>query len=272
MNEIKTYTNDSWESLKKYTQARIAIGKCGSSVPTRELLDFKLCHAKAIDAVNISLDTSKLINQISHLSENGIYSLHSAANDRSEYLRRPDLGRKLSAESLKMLQSLAQTTEFDVTLVIADGLSSFAIEKNAAPFLHFFIPLLKKNGLSIAPVTVVKQARVAIADEITHALKARLSVILIGERPGLKTPDSMGIYMTYNPVPGTTDERRNCISNVRPEGLAYEIAAQKLMYLITEAFSRKLSGVDLKDEQDTEALLITSSKMIDYNTTTVMLG
>lgn len=265
MNQLKTYIENPWDSLKRYTQARVAIGRCGSSIPTKELLDFKLCHAKAIDAVHIELNTQKIANDIDDLFNEKTILLHSAAKDRGEYLRRPDLGRKLSKESVERLKSftLGGNQKPDVALVIADGLSSFAIEKNVVPFLQNFLPLLKKHELSIAPITVVEQGRVAVADEVGKLFKARLIVILIGERPGLKTPDSLGIYMTYKPTVGTTDERRNCISNVRPEGLSYEIAAHKLMYLINEAFARQLSGVELKDEQDTEALLADSLQIVE---------
>ena len=258
MTSLKTHIENPWASIRKYTQARIAIGRCGSSIPTKELLDFKLCHAKAIDAVSTMLDSSQMAQKIESMFGEKVHLLHSLANDRAEYLRRPDLGRKLSDESIEKLSALNVSPQADVALVIADGLSSFAIEKNTVPFLEKFLPLLKEKGFSLAPITLAEQARVAIADEIGVTFGAKLSVILIGERPGLKTPDSLGIYMTYRPESGTTDERRNCISNVRMEGLPYEIAAQKLIYLISEAFTRQLSGVELKDEQDTDALISAS--------------
>lgn len=254
MKAVKTYIPNPWDELKQFTQARIAIGRCGTSIPTKELLDFKLSHAKAIDAVNISLDSEALANEITTKFGISVHILHSAAKSRSEYLRRPDLGRTLSEESKSTLHSFENKQNPDISLVIADGLSSFAVEKNIVQFLASFLPLIKKNSLSLSPITLVEQARVAIADEIGEIFNAKMSVILIGERPGLKTPDSLGIYMTYQPTCGTTDERRNCISNVRPEGLSYEVAAQKLMYLIQESFHMQISGVNLKDEQDTGAL------------------
>lgn len=247
---LKTQIADPWESLRQYTQARIAIGRCGSSVPTRELLDFKLAHAKAIDAVHIPLDTAAVAAQLEQLVPVPVYCLHSAAPSRADYLRRPDWGRKLSADSAKLLEQLPPSSGFDIALVVADGLSSHAVEKNIAEMFRLLIPALCEAGFSLAPLTVVEQGRVAVADEIASSLGASLSVMFIGERPGLKTPDSLGIYITYAPKPGTTDERRNCISNVRTEGLAYPLACSKLMYLIHEAIRRKLSGVDLKDEQD----------------------
>ena len=248
--DLKTQVPNPWDSLKKYTQARIAIGRCGTSIPTRELLDFKMSHAKAKDAVHIALNSLEVVAGLeSHLDEK-VYLLHSAAPGRGDYLRRPDWGRKLSTDSARYLSELAIEQSYDLALVVADGLSSHAVEKNILPLLELLVPALQKSGITIAPVTVVEQGRVAIADEIAQHLNARMSVIFIGERPGLKTPDSLGIYLTYDPKPGTTDERRNCISNVRTEGLIYEHACSKLMYLIREAFQRKLSGVDLKDEQE----------------------
>jgi len=252
--KLRTQIDNPWELLREYTQARIAIGRCGTSVPTRELLDFKMCQAKAMDAVHIPLDSQKVADEIEKVSSEKVILLHSAAPDRSQYLRRPDLGRKLSADSVTTLASLPKATSVDIALVVADGLSSFAVKKNIVPVLDRLIRDLKKNGYTLAPITVVEQGRVAVADEIAEQFGARMSVIFIGERPGLKTPDSLGIYLTFDPKPGTTDERRNCISNVRTEGLVYDQACLKLMYLINEAFRRQLSGVDLKDEQEHQTL------------------
>lgn len=247
---LYTQTVDPWGSLKQYTQARIAMGRCGSSVPTKELLDFKLAHAKAIDAVHIPLNTEMIVEKLRQLVSVPVYQLHSAAPTRADYLRRPDWGRKLSDSATQFLQQLPLAPTFDVALVVADGLSSHAVEKNIESMFRLLIPALNQAGYSIAPVTVVGQGRVAVADEIGFLLRASLTVIFIGERPGLKTPDSLGVYLTYAPEPGTTDERRNCISNVRTDGLICSLACSKLMYLINEAMHRKLSGVDLKDEQD----------------------
>jgi ethanolamine ammonia-lyase small subunit len=249
-NELKTQIPNPWDSLKKYTQARIAIGRCGTSVPTRELLDFKMSHAKAIDAVHIPLDAAKVVADLEALLAAKVHHLHSAAPGRSDYLRRPDWGRKLSDESALYLQNLPKQEGYDVALIVADGLSAHAVEKNILPMFELLLPALKEAGCSIAPVAVVEQGRVAIADEIASVLHAKMSVIFIGERPGLKTPDSLGIYLTFDPQPGTTDERRNCISNVRTEGLIYEHACSKLVYLLRESFLRQISGVNLKDEQE----------------------
>ena len=247
--ERKIVSESPWQSLKQHTQARIALGRCGCSIPTRELLEFKLAHAKAIDAVQLPLDCQKQSNLIHKAT--GLETLHlfSAATDRREYLQRPDLGRSLSVDSVSKLEKLAGDQTFDIALVVADGLSSRAIENNILPLLTEFVSQLKARNYSLAPITVVEQGRVAVADQIAEILKARMSIIFIGERPGLKSPDSMGIYLTYNPGSGTTDERRNCISNVRQNGLSYPLACSKLLYLVEESFRRKLSGVDLKDEQ-----------------------
>lgn len=254
MEQLKTHTNNPWESLREYTQARIAIGRCGTSIPTKELLDFKMCHAKAIDAVHIPLNTQRVQTQIRSITQKEVLLLHSAAPTRADYLRRPDWGRKLSEESIDAILRLPKQESYDISLVVADGLSSLAIEKNIAPVLSMLIPQLRGIGYSLAPVAIVEQGRVAVADEIASSLNARLTAIFIGERPGLKTPDSLGIYMTYAPEKGTTDERRNCISNVRTEGLSYNLACSKLMYLINEAFRLQISGVNLKDEQDNVTL------------------
>jgi ethanolamine ammonia-lyase small subunit len=262
--ELRTQIDNPWESLKQYTQARIAIGRCGTSIPTKELLDFKLCHARAIDAVHIPLNTQKVVDEIEQISLNKVLLLHSAASGRSEYLCRPDLGRKLSVTSATLLDSLSKKRQVDIALVVADGLSSFAVEKNIVSMLVPLIHELRKGGYTLAPITVVEQGRVAIADEIAERFSARMSVIFIGERPGLKAPDSLGIYLTFDPRQGTTDERRNCISNVRTEGLAYNQACSKLMYLINEAFRRQLSGVDLKDEQENRILTPSESLQISY--------
>lgn len=180
--------------------------------------------------------------------------MSSQALDRDQYLKRPDLGRKLSLESLQVLQDQSHGP-VQVSLIIADGLSAKAIETNALPVLKVLLPMLAKRGITLAPIVVASQARVALADEIGFALKAELSVILIGERPGLSSPDSMGIYLTYRPQARNTDERRNCISNVRPRGLHWDLAAHKLFYLITQSLALGISGVSLKDEFDASHLL-----------------
>jgi len=247
--EKQIISESPWQSLKQYTQARVALGRCGCSIPTRELLSFKLAHAKAIDAVRSPLDYRKAASHIREATELEAFHVSSSAEDRQQYLQRPDLGRTLSFDSAELLSQVSENGSYDISLVVADGLSSKAIENNIIPMLTDLVPQLKAKGFSLAPVTVVEQGRVAIADQIGEILKARMSIIFIGERPGLKSPDSLGIYLTYNPRSGNTDERRNCISNVRKNGLSYPVACSKLLYLVEESFRRKLSGVDLKDEQ-----------------------
>jgi ethanolamine ammonia-lyase small subunit len=168
--------------------------------------------------------------------------VHSAARDRATFLRRPDLGRQLAEES----RALLERGDYDAALVIADGLSAPAVNHHAAPLLSALLPLLE--GWKLAPLTVALQARVALGDEIAAALGARMVAVLIGERPGLTSPDSLGIYVTWDPRPGRTDAQRNCISNVRTEGISCEVAAGRLHFLMNEARRRKLSGVELKDE------------------------
>lgn len=238
-------------SLRQFTDARISIGRCGSSLPTEELMDFRLCHAMARDAVHIPLDLKKTAEAISLSAETDVVILESMAVTREEYLRRPDLGRKLSEESLTRINR--GKSGFDISVSVADGLSSMAIDKSAAVFLSLLIPLLRAD-YTLSPVSLIKHGRVAVADEVASAYGAKLAIILIGERPGLKSPDSMGIYMTYDPEPEITDERRNCISNIRPGGMTYPAGVSKLIYLVNESMKRKLSGVDLKDEQGKELI------------------
>jgi ethanolamine ammonia-lyase small subunit len=219
--------------LRSLTPARVALGRTGNSLPTAELLRFQLDHARARDAVYQELDANSL--GLPHLL------LRSAAADRATYLRRPDLGRILSADS----RALLEHGEYDAAIVIADGLSATAIHRHAAPLIAALMPRLE--GWRLAPLTLVLQGRVAIGDEIGDRLGAKQVVVLIGERPGLSSPDSLGIYLTWDPRPGRTDAERNCISNVRTEGIGYDLAAHKLHFLMNEARVRKLSGVALKE-------------------------
>lgn len=248
MDKPNIFIEDPWTTLRNYTQARIALGRCGSSVPTKELLSFKLAHAKAIDAVHVPLDTDKIVTELENISGEKAIRLHSAANDRSVYLKRPDLGRVLSDESTRLLKSVPRQSEYQIALVVSDGLSATAIEKNIAPFFGLLYPELKKQ-YALAPIVVTEQARVAIGDAIAELLNAKMVINFIGERPGLKSPDSLGIYMTYKPFSGITEDKRNCISNVRKDGLSYPMACSKLLYLLSESFKKGISGVDLKDEQ-----------------------
>lgn len=248
-----------WNKLRQYTPARIALGRAGTSLPTKPHLEFQLAHARARDAVHHELDTAKLEAALKTRGHE-TRLLHSAAANRPMYLQRPDMGRRLDEDSRKALSDTAKPSDgYDVVFVVGDGLSSFAIEENAAPFLDAILPPLREQGWRIAPLVIIREARVAVGDEIGQLLGARMVVVLIGERPGLSSPDSLGIYMTLNPLVGLTDEARNCISNVRREGLDYESAAHKLFYLMSEARKRGLSGVHLKDEAETAQGAVTGS-------------
>jgi ethanolamine ammonia-lyase small subunit len=209
-------------------------------MPTAELLRFQLDHARARDAVFQELDPASL--GAPHLL------LRSNARNRAIYLRRPDLGRSLSEESRPLLQR----GDYDAAIVIADGLSATAVHHHAIPLLEELTPRLEAEAWRLAPLTIVLQGRVAVGDEIGALLGARLVVVLIGERPGLTSPDSLGVYVTWNPCLGRTDAERNCISNVRSEGMAYGIAAGKIQFLMREARARKLSGVALKEDAPAE--------------------
>ncbi|GAA4461540.1 ethanolamine ammonia-lyase subunit EutC [Nibrella saemangeumensis] len=245
MNDLPV-SSDAWNFLQSYTPARIAQGLTGHSLPTQALLDFQLDHARARDAVYSELDTAAIVEQLEKLHPQ-VLSLHSQATDRRQYLQRPDFGRRLDSRSRETLTALAPAPS-DLCVVIADGLSATAINRHAIPVVSKLIVECKRMNWSMAPLCVAEQGRVAIADEIAHGLNAEMVVILIGERPGLTSPDSLGAYLTYQPKPGLTDESRNCISNIRPEGLSNEAAVQKLLYLLGEMKTRRLSGVHLKDE------------------------
>jgi len=240
---------DPWQALRQFTAARIALGHTGVSQLTRDQLDFQLAHARARDAVHQALDSASLAQALEAAWPGSASPLllHSAAENRNVYLQRPDLGRRLDAPSRALLLARADRA-YDLSIVIADGLSALAIAQNAAPLLQALKRLLAPESWTCAPLAIVEQGRVAVGDEVGELLGAKIVVVLIGERPGLSSPDSMGLYITWAPHVGLTDERRNCISNVRPSGLGYEDAARKLYYLLTEARRRELTGIGLKDE------------------------
>lgn len=245
---------DPWHSLKQFTSARIALGHAGSSLPTKANLDFQLAHALARDAVNIPLDFGKLKQA---LNEQGYktLSLQTQAENHQIYLQRPDKGRLLNLSSLESIQRVAQQIEPpEVVVIVADGLSSKAIEKHAVHILRLLIPRLCYSGFSLPPISLVKHGRVAIGDHISELFSARMCIVLIGERPGLSSPDSMGIYFTYQAKAGSTDADRNCISNIHKNGLSYGHALEKLLFLITEADRLQFSGVRLKDETSNTSL------------------
>ena len=267
-------TENPWAALKKFTSARIALGRSGISLPTHEQLKFQLAHAQARDAVHYQLDVLKLCSDLRQTFASinpKCMTLHSAAIDRETYLKRPDYGRRLSPVSRELLLDCPTDTnrslnpfEYDIAFVVVDGLSALAIEANALRFLKIACADLQSENFRIAPFCIVEQGRVAIGDEIGELLRAKLVIVLIGERPGLSSPDSMGIYLTWHPKVGLTDESRNCISNIRNGGLSDAEASIKLRYLVTEAHKRMLSGVALKDETSpTEILSSLNSFLIE---------
>jgi ethanolamine ammonia-lyase small subunit len=246
-------TANPWGALRQFTSARIALGRAGTSLPTQPHLAFQLAHAQARSAVHREADFATLESALQALAP-PVYRLRSAAPTRPLYLQRPDLGRQLDGACAARLDTAPPGERAsDVVFVVADGLSSLAIERNAVPFLQTLLPALAQGGWSVGPLALVQNARVAIGDDIAARLGAAMVVVLIGERPGLSSPDSMGIYMTWQPRMGLTDESRNCISNVRAQGLSHAAAAHKLHYLMDQARQRRLSGVNLKDESDAQA-------------------
>jgi len=247
--------DNPWLELRRLTPARIALGRTGTSIPTGAQLDFQFAHAQARDAVHLPFDQVGLSSQLAERGRDSLL-LHSAAVDRHSYLQRPDLGRRLSDESAQALRDYAEANPggVDLAVVVADGLSALAVHKHTLPFLTRMEEQTHAEGWSLSPVILVEQGRVAVADEVGQLLGAKMVVILIGERPGLSSPDSLGLYFTYNPKVGLTDAYRNCISNVRLEGLSYGMAAHRLLYLMREACRRQLSGVNLKDEAQVQTL------------------
>ena len=248
----KILAPDPWTQLKSFTRARIAIGRVGSSLPTKEILDFGLSHAMARDAVHLALDVDALQVDI-HAQGFSSIPVKSMAPDRATYLLRPDWGRRLHEQSISKLQNLHQVKPIDFLIVVGDGLSSLAVARHVAPLLAEMRNHLPTDWHT-GHVVIASQARVAIGDEIGQALNAKIVAMLIGERPGLSSPDSLGIYLTYNPKLGLSDANRNCISNVRPEGLQYAAAAKKMMWLAKEAMRLKVTGVALKDESDVQEI------------------
>lgn len=248
---------DPWNPLRRFTPARIGLGRAGGSIPTRELLDFQLAHARARDAVQYELDVAALHERLA-VGQIDSLALASAAGDRHTFIQRPDLGRTLDEKSKALLECRPQTQIWDAVFVIADGLSALAAERHALPLLTMMLAHLVREDWRIAPCCLVSQGRVAIGDEIGALLPAQMSVILIGERPGLTSPDSLGAYLIWNPFPGRSNAERNCVSNIRPEGLSYAAAAYKLLHLMRQSRRRQLSGLQLKEDAvlpDAAALL-----------------
>lgn len=245
---------DPWAELRRHTPARIALGRAGTSLPTAEWLRFAAAHAQARDAVHQPLDVPALQ---ATLAADGwpTQVVASQAADRATYLRRPDLGRRLDEASAARLRGVAaaQAAPPDLVIVLGDGLSALAVQAQAPGLLAALRPALA-GAFTLAPLVIATQARVALADAVGALLGARLALILLGERPGLSAPDSLGAYLTFDPQPGRSDAQRNCISNIRPEGLDSATAAHRIAWLLGEARRRRLSGVALKDDSGTPLL------------------
>ncbi len=246
-------TRDPWTNLTDFTPARLALGRAGPGLPTREVLKLGLAHAQARDAVHAAMDHSMILAGITGLGLESL-TVESGAPGRDTYLRRPDLGRRLSVRSRTLLQERL-SHEADVAIVIGDGLSAAAMNLNALPLITALLPRLSTLGFRLAPPVVALQARVALGDEIGALLSARLVIVLIGERPGLSAADSLGAYLTFEPKVGRTDAERNCVSNIRAAGLPPAAAAAKIAWLAQQALILSLTGVSLKDDSD---LLVSS--------------
>lgn len=242
----RTVTLDPWHALRAHTPARVALGRTGVSMPTDELLRFGTAHAMARDAVHLPLDVPALRNRL-HAEGWPTVEVHSSAPDRATYLLRPDLGRRLDEASAAGLQP--PSGGCTLQLVVADGLSSLAAARHAVPLLGKLRDQLPPDW-RLGPIIVATQARVALGDPIGERMGAQLVAMLIGERPGLSSPDSLGVYLTHTPRVGCTDAQRNCISNIRPEGLPYAAAAHKLMWLAGEALRLQCTGIGLKDDSE----------------------
>ena len=252
-NPTSSGSDNPLAQLRPFTPARIALGRAGDSLPTRELLDFNLDHALARDAVYELFDARSILEQLKAANLESVL-VSSAAIDRATYLRRPDLGRKLDETSRERLSALRPPVAPDVVFVVADGLSAVAPQRYAVPVIEAACRLL--DDWRIGPVILAKQARVALGDEIGELLGAEIVVVLLGERPGLSSPDSLGIYLTYAPGIGRTDAERNCISNVRLEGMSPDLAAKTLCHLLANSRRLRLSGIELKDESDRQQPLL----------------
>lgn len=235
---------DNWQQLKEFTNARIALGRAGNALPTHEVLELRMAHALAKDAISTEIDFLNINENAKKIGITTIF-VQSQISNPSEYLRNPNKGRLLHELSSAQLKDHPENNA-DLCIIIADGLSAEAVNLHAMKLIELLLPKLKIK--KIAPVIIVKHGRVAISDEIGELLESKIALILIGERPGLSSPTSMGAYITLNPRKGNTDEKRNCVSNIQPDGLSYEFAAQKIAYLIDQMNNRQISGVALKDD------------------------
>jgi ethanolamine ammonia-lyase small subunit len=239
---LRPATRDGWAALRRLTPARIAIGRAGFALPTTAHLEFQAAHARARDAVHARLDVDALLDEIAARGWPAM-AMRSAAPDRLAYLKQPNLGRTLSDESKARLSEPLVAP--DVVIVIGDGLSSVAVARNAVPVLEALHPRMQDAGLRVAPIMVATQARVALADHIGELLQAKLSVMMIGERPGLSAADSLGMYLTYEPRVGRVDSEGNCISNIHHEGMTADAAAAQAFDLMRSMLAHGASGVDL---------------------------
>jgi ethanolamine ammonia-lyase small subunit len=241
---------DPWARLKRFTHARVALGRAGGSLPTAALLDFRLSHARARDALLRPLDEAALIPRLREASGLGILTGTSAAPDLGTFLGRPDLGRRLSSGTAENLSRVRTDPAPDLVLILSEGLSTLALENHAAAVLQHLVPALRQDGWTLSPVVLIRRGRVAVQDAVGERLGAHHALILLGERPGLGTPDSLGAYLVRGPRTGNTDAQRNCVSNIHAAGLRPPDAAIRLLWLLRESRRRGLSGVELKDESD----------------------
>jgi ethanolamine ammonia-lyase small subunit len=241
---------DPFERFRNATRARIGLGRAGDALPTLAILDFQLAHARARDAVHGQVDFTALAEE---LAPAPTIRIRSCAKDRTVYLARPDLGRQANPADLPEAAG-----EYDIAFVIADGLSAVAVERHAVPV--FRAAMKRLGGFNIAPIILGEQARVAFGDEAAAAYGAQIAIVLIGERPGLSVPDSLGAYITFRPRPGRRDSERNCISNIHADGLSHEAAADKIAWIVQEALRLQLSGVHLKENAEDASKALSYSK------------
>lgn len=247
---------DPWHKLRAKTPARIAIGRAGAALPTREVLAFAMSHARARDAVYAHFDREQLAERLAEIDFQSI-SVDSQATSRDVYLRRPDLGRRLAPASRQQLQAIAKGSQPGLTLVVADGLSAAAVQAGAFDLIAAFKPHIGTLGIDVGQIILAREARVALGDEIGELTGASLVAVIIGERPGLSAADNLSVYLTYNPTVGRNDAQRNCISNIGHGRFSPDLAAANLAWLIDAARQRQLTGVALKDESPS-ALALTS--------------
>ena len=238
---------DRFSALRGYTAARIGLGRSGPGIATADHLAFRAAHALARDAVNTSLDLDAMEAALAPLGM-PVLRVASRAPDQATYLTRPDLGRRLADASVALLRERAPGEE--IAVLVAGGLSALATASHAAPLLGLLVPELRRSGRRVGPICIAPRGRVALGDEVGALLAARMVLVLIGERPGLTSPDSLGVYVTMGPAVGRTDADRNCVSNIRPEGMALPEAARRIGWLIDQAMARGISGVTLKDDSD----------------------